>query len=109
MIMNICILANFILTINGLPGSETDGYQYYNEQEYQYDYDEEDIPVNDVDDALIPSHRPTILTDSIVLDVDNGMTIRLPCTVDKLPDGIQILWTKDDSASTVIAMGTLVI
>ena len=41
--------------------------------------------MNDVDDATIPSHRPTILSDSIVLNVDNGMTIRLPCLVDILP------------------------
>ena len=61
------------------------GYNYYSEQEYQdeYDYDDE-ILVNDVDDATIPSHRPTIISDSVVLNVDNGMTIRLPCIVDKL-------------------------
>ena len=63
-----------------------DGYQYYNEQEYQEEYDyDDDILVNDVDDATIPSHRPAIISDSVVLDVDNGMTIRLPCSVDKLP------------------------
>ena len=67
-----------------MPRKEEEGYQYYAEQEYQYDYDDDTL-VNDVDSALIPSHRPTILSDSIVLDVDNGMTIRLPCTVDKLP------------------------
>ena len=67
------------------------GYNYYSEQEYQdeYDYDDE-ILVNDVDDATIPSHRPTIISDSVLLNVDNGMTIRLPCIVDKLP-GEQVL------------------
>ena len=80
--------------ISGLPsiGKEgEEGYQYYNEQEYQYDYDDDTL-VNDVDEALIPSHRPTILSESIVLDVDNGMTIRLPCTVDKLPGKQLILF-----------------
>ena len=70
--------------ISGLPSIGTEGDQYYAEQEYQYDYDDDTV-VNDVDEAHIPSHRPAILSDSIVLDVDNGMTIRLPCTVDKLP------------------------
>ena len=75
---------------SGLPSIEKEGYQYYNEQEYQYDYDDDTL-VNDVDDeALIPSHQPAILSESIVLDVDNGMTIRLPCTVDKLP-GLQLI------------------
>ena len=70
--------------ISGLPSIGMEGDQYYAEQEYQYDYDDDTV-VNDVDEAHIPSHRPAILGDSIVLDVDNGMTIRLPCTVDKLP------------------------
>ena len=77
--------------ISGLPSIDTEGYQYYAEQEYQYDY-EDDTLVNDEDEALIPSHRPAILSDSIVLDVDNGMTIRLPCTVDKLPGKQLILY-----------------
>ena len=77
--------------ISGLPSIEMEGYQYYSEQEYQYDYDDDTL-VNDVDDAHIPSHRPTILSDSIVLDVDNGMTIRLPCSVDKLPGKQLILF-----------------
>ena len=79
------------LNISGLPSSEADGEQYYAEQEYQYDYDDDSL-VNDVDEAHIPSHRPAILSDSIVLDVDNGMTIRLPCIVDKLPGKQLILF-----------------
>ena len=31
------------------------------------------------------SFRPQIVSDPVKLDVDNGMTIRLPCLVDKLP------------------------
>ena len=68
--------------LSGLPGN----YDYYNEQEYQEQYDYDDDILNDVDDdATIPSHRPTILSDSILLTVDSGTTIRLPCLVDKLP------------------------
>ena len=73
----------------GLP-KQDDNYAYYNEQEYtdDYDYGEDDTAVNDADGALDDSlitHRPVIISESSQLDVDNGMTIRLPCNVDKLP------------------------
>ena len=61
--------------------------EYYND-DYNNDYndDYEDEPsVNDVSDDKVLSHIPKIVSNSVKLDVDNGMTIRLPCTVDKLP------------------------
>ena len=41
--------------------------------------------MNDVSDDKVLSHIPKIVSNPVKLDVDNGMTIRLPCTVDKLP------------------------
>ena len=69
---------------------QDDNYAYYNEQEYKddCDYGDDDVPVNDVDgtsDNSLLIHRPVIISESIQMDVDNGMTIRLPCIVDKLP------------------------
>ena len=88
-------------------GSPTE--EYYND-DYNADYDyDDDLPVNDVEDDKLPSHIPKIVSDSVKLDVDNGMTIRLPCVVDKLPDGVQIIWSKMDSMSTTIAIGTIVV
>ena len=77
------------VTISGLP-KQDDNYAYYNEQEYKddYDYGDDEAPVNDVDgasDNSVPIHRPIIISESIEEEVDNGMTIRLPCIVDKLP------------------------
>jgi len=96
------------VTAQGFP----QGDEYYNDQDYQYDYDEDEkLPLNDVDDSnTIPLfHVPTIISDSVMLDVDNGMTIRLPCIVDKLPSNVQIIWSKEDSQKTQIAIGTLVV
>ena len=78
------VISNPFFIIPGYP----QGDEYYNDQDYQYDYDEDEkLPLNDVDDSnTIPLfHVPTIISDSVMLDVDNGMTIRLPCIVDKLP------------------------
>jgi len=102
-----------ILLVKGLP-KQDDNYAYYNEQEYtdDYDYGDDDTTVNDADGALDDSlitHRPVIISESSKLDVDNGMTIRLPCFVDKLPGEISIIWSKEDSAKTIIAMGTMVL
>jgi len=102
-----------IFSAKSLP-KQDDNYAYYNEQEYtdDYDYGEDDTAVNDADGALDDSlitHRPVIISESSQLDVDNGMTIRLPCNVDKLPGAISIIWSKEDSAKTIIAMGTMVL
>ena len=43
------------------------------------------------------------------LVVDNGMTISLPCVVDSIPPGVQIMWQKLDSKKTIIAVGNQVI
>ena len=74
---------------SGFP-KQDDNYAYYNEQEYKddYDYGDDDVPVNDVDgasDNSLPIHRPVITSESKHLNVDEGMTITLPCNVDKLP------------------------
>ena len=73
-------------------------YAYYNEQEYTdaYDYGDDDTNVNDADEALddlLITHRPVIISESSQLDVDNGMTIRLPCSVDKLPGDIALIFS----------------
>eukprot|EP00090_Calanus_glacialis_P015493 TRINITY_DN24450_c0_g1_i1.p1 TRINITY_DN24450_c0_g1~~TRINITY_DN24450_c0_g1_i1.p1 ORF type:complete len:485 (-),score=135.14 TRINITY_DN24450_c0_g1_i1:279-1733(-) len=99
--------------VHGLP-KQDDNYAYYNEQEYKddYDYGDDDVPVNDVDgtsDNSLLIHRPVIISESIQMDVDNGMTIRLPCIVDKLPGEISIIWSKEDEKKTIIAMGTRVL
>jgi len=97
---------------NGLP-KQDDNYAYYNEQEYKddYDYGDDEAPLNDVDGASensVPIHRPVIISEPLEEQVDNGMTIRLPCIVDKLPDAIQIIWSKEDGKKTIIAMGTMI-
>jgi len=113
--MRLYLIVNLfmVILVTGLP-KQDDNYAYYNEQEYSdnYDYGEDDTPVNDddgsSDDSLV-THRPVILSESSKLDVDNGMTIRLPCIVDKLPGEISIIWSKEDAAQTIIAMGTMVL
>ena len=80
---------SLIYCFSGFP-KQDENYAYYNEQEYKddYDYGDDDVPVNDVDgasDNSLPIHRPVIISESLHVDVDNGMTIRLPCIVDKLP------------------------
>jgi len=102
-----------LLEVHGFP-KQDDNYAYYNEQEYKddYDYGDDDVPVNDVDgapDNSLPIHRPVITSESKHLNVDEGMTITLPCNVDKLPGEISIIWSKEDSAKTIIAMGTMVL
>ena len=74
--------------------AQDDNYAYYNEQEYSDDYDYGDDDVNDVvgtsHDSLI-THRPVMISESSQVDVDSGMTIRLPCIVDKLPGDAQCI------------------
>jgi len=102
-----------LLGVHGFP-KQDDNYAYYNEQEYKddYDYGDDDVPVNDVDgtsDNSLPIHRPVITSESTHLNVDEGMTITLPCNVDKLPGDNSIIWSKEDSDKTIIAMGTMVL
>ena len=68
--------------ISGYPNRED---EYYNEQEYQYDYDDDKVEYSEENRRDEISFRPQIVSDPVKLDVDNGMTIRLPCLVDKLP------------------------
>jgi len=108
-----CALYCLIISAQSLP-KQDENYAYYNEQEYtdDYDYGDDDTNMNDADgalDDLLITHRPVIISKSSQLDVDNGMTIRLPCIVDKLPGEISIIWSKEDSAKTIIAMGTMVL
>jgi len=105
----LCLLSS----VQGFP-KQDDNYAYYNEQEYkdEYDYGDDVSHVDDEDgthDDSILIHRPVIVSESVQLDVDNGMTIRLPCNVDKLPGEISIIWSKEDAKKTIIAMGTLVL
>eukprot|EP00092_Neocalanus_flemingeri_P092570 GFUD01117529.1.p1 GENE.GFUD01117529.1~~GFUD01117529.1.p1 ORF type:complete len:486 (+),score=120.08 GFUD01117529.1:165-1622(+) len=107
------LLLCLLVTVHGLP-KQDDNYAYYNEQEYKddYDYGDDETPTNDVDESPANSlliHRPVIVSESVQLDVDNGMTIRLPCIVDKLPGEISIIWSKEDAKKTIIAMGTMVL
>eukprot|EP00092_Neocalanus_flemingeri_P043933 GFUD01048575.1.p1 GENE.GFUD01048575.1~~GFUD01048575.1.p1 ORF type:complete len:486 (+),score=106.52 GFUD01048575.1:30-1487(+) len=107
------LLLCLLVTVHGLP-KQDDNYAYYNEQEYKddYDYGDDETPINDVDESPANSlliHRPVIVSESVQLDVDNGMTIRLPCIVDKLPGEISIIWSKEDAKKTIIAMGTMVL
>ena len=82
--------------ISGFPSTD-DNYDYYKDQEYRdddYDDNYEDSPVNDVDgdsDNAIAIHRPVIISESTNIEVDNEMTIRLPCLVDKLPSKYHIV------------------
>jgi len=106
------IFSCLILGAIGLP-KQDENYAYYNEQEYKddYDYGEDEVPVHDADgasDNSVPIHRPAIISESIEEKVDNGMTIRLPCIVDKLPGAIPIIWSKEDGKKTIIAMGTII-
>lgn len=100
------LLAALVTISQGYPNRED---EYYNEQEYQYDYDDDKVDYSEENRRDEISFRPQIVSDPVKLDVDNGMTIRLPCLVDKLPAGVQIIWSKVDSHSTQIAIGTVVV
>ena len=74
-----------------VPGYPNREEEYYNEQEYQYDYDDDKVEYSEENRREEISFRPQIVSDPVKLDVDNGMTIRLPCLVDKLPGEIEHL------------------
>jgi len=112
MLINIsylCYFAYFGLlgTSEGKPSVDSNAYQYDQPDYESYDnYDnndeEESVPPGE-NNAL--SFRPTIYTQSKHIDVDNGFTISLPCMVDELPAGMQIIWSKVDQKNTIIAIG----
>ena len=53
---------------------------------------------------------PVILSDPSHISVMIGQDIRLPCTVDRLPDALQILWTKvSPLPHMLVAMGKRVL
>lgn len=87
---------------------------YYGDQgDYTYDYGEEGIQ-DDVDGQSreqnsISTIKPVIISQPEHLVVDNGMTISMPCVVDQIPAGVQIMWQKLDSKKTIIAIGSRVI
>jgi len=93
------------ISVQGIPNNID---EYYNDQykidDYSIDYGLDDTPVNDADNAITNIHKPTIISNPVKLDVDNGMTIRLPCNVDQLPDTVSIIWSKEDPYN-IIAMG----
>lgn len=100
-----------VVTCQGFPNARDDELQYYNDQYDEgdnYDYSDDEYK-DEPEDSNTILHRPSIISDPVKLDVDNGMTIRLPCNVDKLPADVQIIWSKEDSLSTTIAIGTTVI
>ena len=81
-----------------------------------YDYGDDDTTVNDADGALDDSlitYRPVIISESSKLDVD-----KLPgdncfhlfyCDKKENLREISIILSKEDSAKTIIAMGTTVL
>ena len=97
-----------ISVIAGLPKQDA-SYAYYSEQEYVegYDYDgsglvdgDDNAAVNEAIEAshdTLVTHRPAIISEGAELDVDNGMTIRLPCIVDKLPGDKIATIVEDDN------------
>jgi len=115
MLINISYLCYFAYlgllgTSQGNPLVDSHAYQYdqpEDNEDYDYQYPEED-------DSGFPgdtnglSFRPTITTQSNQVVVDNGFTISLPCTVDELPAGMQIIWSKVDQKNTIIAIGDII-
>lgn len=85
-------------------------YQYdQGEEDYSdYNYDDEEEELKDTADSSVLTHRPVIVSQSKNIVVDNGLTISLPCLVDKLPAGMQIIWNKVDDTNTIIAIGSLI-
>ena len=83
-----------------------DNYDYY---DYNY-INDEGLPISDLDySSQEILFVPSILSRPVHLEVGSGMTITLPCLVDQLPDGVQIIWTKLDSRSTQIAIGKMLV
>jgi len=78
-------------------------YQYDDASSYQYDYgpdssySEEEL-TKDV-------HKPEILSQPRQIQVELAHTIRLPCIVDRLPEALQILWTRVSQDHIIIVMG----
>jgi len=103
--------------VQGKPNQRDE--DYYGDQaneygDYSYDEDPQDMQ-DDVDGQSrespnsISKVRPVIVSQPEHLVVDNGMTISLPCLVDQIPAGVQIMWQKLDSKKTIIAVGEMVI
>ena len=74
------ILLNLNMYVSGLPS-----YEDYSNDQYDYEYEDDELPINEEESQDTNVHRPSIVSTPVMLDVDNGMTIRLPCLVDKLP------------------------
>jgi len=109
---SLCLLLCLAI-VQGKPNQRDEDY-YGDQAEYgDYNYDE-DVQ-DDVDGQSrenpnsITAVRPVIVSQPEHLVVDNGMTISLPCIVDQIPAGVQIMWQKLDSKKTIIAVGETVI
>ena len=84
----------------------------YSPGDYQYDaaasYDDYDYGPDNLysEEELSDNvHKPVILSQPTQLQVEHGHLIRLPCVVDKLPEALQILWTRVGADHIIIAMG----
>lgn len=116
MIVNTCLLLLCsVATLKGHPSPAIDDYNYqYDESEKDKEYadaygDYDYISPEETADSVVVTHIPKITSQPKHISVVDGHTISLPCHVDKLPDGLQIFWSKkeeDGTNPTIIALGT---
>lgn len=108
------LLFTLALSVRASPNQrETD---YYGDQADEYgdygDYEEgvqDDVEGQSREQNSISTLKPEIISQPEHLVVDNGMTISLPCMVDKMPANVQIFWQKLNEKKTIIAIGSRVI
>jgi len=106
----IVIIFNFSSTHGSPVGNAVEDYQndYYNDEEYytDEDYDTHENESIEIFDATgkketIVRRNPKFISQPKKIMVNEGDTIKLPCTVDKL-DEFMIMWKK---GSRIIALG----
>ena len=85
---------------SGLPSLAVEDYpnDYYNDYPQDYDYDDADDSQNSKE--TIVQRNPKFTSQSKKVTINEGDTIRLPCTVDNL-DSLVIIWKKGDSIISV--------
>merc|ERR1719273_1636890 len=88
----VIFLINCSLTHGGpRPAKEDYPNDYYNDYPQDYDYDDADDSQNSKE--AIVKRNPKFTSQSKKITINEGDTIKLPCTVDNM-DSLVIIWKK---------------
>ena len=91
---------------SGGPTSSKEDYlnDYYNDYPSEYDYEDEDGDSENSKETIV-TRNIKFLTQSKKITINEGDTIKLPCTVDNM-DHLVIFWKKGEK---IISMGNQIL